>query len=306
MKKLFRMTGRRRNRTRRGPGRRGRGKGLLRTIMLITAMIAVPATAAIFGGRMAYDHLTEEKIGADYCYARADQPEVGVFIDYSMTHQISTSQRRDLVNTLMQTYQALPPNGRLAIFTTANGSTATISTPVKVICQPAETSAELAVLGAPSTTVMKLARQHGVAEADFAAFVDALVAGSTDQSQIATSSPILEQIQAISRYYAGRNLTRLVAYTDGLNNSPNGRFCAEKGELPRFAKFAERLGYRFVAPDSFGGAAVDVLLVEQGTLPSGSLKFCTNLELRTFWTEFFEANGAGTVRLTPLGYGAGR
>jgi len=35
------------------------------------------------------------------------------------------------------------------------------------------------------------------------------------------------------------------------------------------------------------------------------MEHCTHQELRTFWVDYFEGNGAGSVNLTPLGYGAG-
>ena len=176
--------------------------------------------------------------------------------------------------------------------------------PVFVLCKPAATPLEQAAIGAPDTSAQVLARQQREASERYAAFVDDLIRSSTQQSRLATSSPILEQIQGISRYDYGAPLSKLIVYTDGINNSATARFCAVQGELPRFEVFARRPNYRFVKPDDFGGADVDILLIERGELPSQHLPFCTNQELRDFWLDYAEANGAGIARVTPLGYGA--
>lgn len=178
--------------------------------------------------------------------------------------------------------------------------------PVFSLCRPAANAEGQARIGAPAKSHAQLDRHHRETEAHFSAFVEHLVQQSIAAEQRAASSPILEQLQGISRYYRSGSLNRLIVYTDGLNNSPNGQFCVKRGELPRFAVFAERPGYRFVAPQNFARAEVDVLLVEGEPLPTDALPFCTDDELRTFWVDYFEANGAGAVGLTPLGYGAGQ
>lgn len=288
--------------------RRGRRKnpGLLRTLLLGSAIVLVPTVTLGVGGFLAYDHLTTEQIDTAYCYERRDRAEVAAFIDFSLTHQISRSQQRDLVNKLKQTYRGLPANGRISIFTTADDTTASVSEPVFTLCHPAESTAEQEDIGAPAKSTTKLARETRDADATFITFVESLITKSTDAGSLAVSSPILEQLQGISRYYSRRGLTRLVVYSDGVNNSPNGQFCTKKNELPKFDVFAKRPEYRFIAPDSFGGANIDFLMVELATLPSPQLPHCSNAELRAFWVDYFEANGSGQVRLTPLGYGAGK
>jgi len=268
------------------------------------ALIAIPAAVLGLGGYFASVQLSREQIDANYCYAREDQHQVAVFVDFSLTHQTTDSQRRDLLNTLSQVFTSMPPNGQLSVFTTEKGKTATVVSPQIVLCNPAETARDLASFDGPKTGAPKLARQHEEAVATFETALEDLMVNSTNEDRLASSSPILEQIQGISRYDFGAPLSRLVVYTDGINNSAAGQFCAKQGHLPRFEIFAGRPEYQYVRPERFRGGDVDVLLVENIALPQPGLDHCTHAELRAFWREYFENNGAGTVRLTPLGLGA--
>lgn len=294
------------SRTKRGrrSRRRNTGSGIGRKVALGAAIIAIPAVTLGAGGYLAYQYLNTEQIDANYCYARPDQHEVAVFIDFSMTHQLSPSQRRDLTNTLRQTFENLPPNAQLSVFTSAKGIAASVSEPVFQLCNPAENAVEQASFDAPATSTPKLARQNREAQETFAIFIDDLMAQSVDQAHLAISSPILEQIQGLSRYNFGGGLDRLIVFTDGINNSANGEFCSKQGHLPSFSAYAARPEYTFIAPENFGRAQIDILLVESTVLPNDFLPYCTNAEVRNFWVEYFEANGSGSVRLTPLGLGA--
>lgn len=295
-----------RNTSYRRMNRRHGKRGLLVTSALMTALLGIPLAALGVGGRLAYIHLNTEKIDVAYCYDREDQYQAAAFIDFSFTAQISPSQQRDLKTVLAQAFDGLPPNGKLSVFTTANGSTTSVAEPVFTLCNPAETTKEQERIGAPKSSPTVLARLNDEAAEAFDAFLTDLMAQTVDDRQQARTSPILEQMQAISRFDFGGSLDKLYAFTDGLNNGPSGRFCVEQGHMPRFAKFAEKPEYRFVAPEHFGGADIEVLLVEGGPLPQPNLPYCTTLELRTFWVDYFEASTDGRVVLTPLGYGAGQ
>ena len=288
-------------------GSRGRKKGgTFKKLLVGTAIALIPLSVLGGGGYLAIQEAGKEKITADYCFPRPDQYTAAFFVDFSHTQDTSNSQRRDLINGLHQLYDRLPPNGQLAVFTTARGGAATVNRPEFVVCKPPMTNAELERIGAPTNSKMYLERQSEEARAEFNRRVDDLVARSVQTDQQAGYSPILEQVRGISRYDFGAPLSHLTIYTDGISNSPIARFCAVQGHLPRFEKFAQRPDYAQIAPDSFGGAEIDILLVEAFKLPSNGLEFCTHQELRDFWIHLFEANGAGSVRLTPLVYGAGQ
>ena len=133
--------------------------------------------------------------------------------------------------------------------------------------------------------------------------VDQVIADAKDEDQAAMDSPILEQLQAISRYdgFTGPNRS-LTVITDGINNSETARFCAVSGDLPPFAQFRTRRSYRYVEPSSFEGMDVTLLLVEFGRLPAPGASHCSNAALRDFWPAYFTGNGAKSVDLRRLRY----
>ena len=133
-------------RSRRG-GRRGKKANLLMTVLLMLVIVLVPATVLGVGGYFAYEDVTKEQIAANYCFPRRDQYTAAFFVDFSHTQNTSESQRRDLKNALHQRYDRLPPNGQLAVFTTARGGIATLNEPEFVLCKPARTNADRFQLG---------------------------------------------------------------------------------------------------------------------------------------------------------------
>lgn len=298
-----RTAGRRRG-GRRG-GNRGNDRGLAKTIALTTAMVAIPTLATVGGGYYAITELGKERLDKlTYCYDRADQLQTALFVDFSHTQSSSDSQGRDLKNLIAREFRGMPANGLLAGFTTASDITASVSEPSFVICHPAENEGEQQRLGAPPKSPTVLAKEARDAAAAFDDQLNTLIRDSKDPNKSAKTSPILEQIQGVTGYDFRAPLRKLVIFSDGINNSPNGRFCAEKDELPSFEVFAQRPAYQFIKPMDLTGVDVEFYMVEFDTLPSDTLPYCTTQELRDFWVDYFEANGANSVRLIPLGFGA--
>lgn len=295
---------RNRHRRRNSHSLRNGQRGFAKTTFQICVIVLIPLVTVIGGGYLAYEYIKTEKIDVAFCYERNDRYEAAVFVDFSVTHLISPSQQRDLKNKLAQTFRKLPPNGRLSVFTTARDSTASINEPVFVLCNPPKNEREQERIDGPLKSTNVLKNENKDAGEKFADYIEKLANESKVQSKLAITSPLLEQVQGISRYDFGARLKKLIFISDGINNSPNGYFCTKKGELPSFRLFAQKPHYQFVKPDDLNGVSVDILLFES-TLPTSELPYCTNLELRNFWISLFEENGANPVRLTPLGYGAG-
>lgn len=278
------------------------GKGRL---VKIGALIALPVIVSGVGVLVMGEALKEAQIGADYCYASsAPRPNAAFFVDVSFTADTSAAQDRDLSRALQDAYAALPANGRLSVFTTANAVVGSLPVPVLSVCRPPANEQEQASLGLGSKPAPYLAHQAQEARAKFDQSVSALLASAKDRAQAAKDSPILEQIQGISRYRFDGKLSSLTLYTDGLQNSESFQFCQSQGHMPPFAQFAQKPGYRFLKPESFEGVSVHLLLAEFGPLPAPGLQYCTSDEVRNFWPDYFRANGASSVLLTRLRYGA--
>ena len=283
---------------RRGRGRRNNGSG---TWIKILALILLPLVVLGGGGFGLYQHMQIEKIGSDYCYARTDQAQTAVYLDYSVNGNLSGAQRRDLVEALNRAYAETPVNGKVMIFTTARDVAGSIARPVFVMCRPAEDAGEQARIGAPEQTGPRLAHIAGEARATFLAEIDRILAETQDTGKAALESPILANVQAISRYagFQGRD-RRFVWLSDGIENSETARFGGVKGDMPPVATFTQRSDYDLIKPDPLTGMHVTVLLVESIALPQTGLEFVTHDEMRRWWPQFFKANGAASVRLERL------
>lgn len=271
----------------------------------IGALIALPVMVAGVGALVMGEALKEPRIGQDFCYASsAPRPNAAFFVDFSFTADTSAAQDRDLSRALQEAYATLPANVRLSVFTTANAVVGSLPVPVLSVCRPPATAPEQDALGLGSKPASYLAHQSEEARNAFARSVESLLASAKDRAQAAKDSPVLEQLQGISRFRFDGPLKSLTVYTDGLQNSESFQFCQSQGHMPPFAVFAQKPGYRFLKPDSLEGVSVHLLLVEFGPLPAPGLQYCTSDEVRRFWPEYFKGNGADSVLLTRLRYGA--
>lgn len=286
-------SGRRSRRIRRGADRNRLSK--------IAAVVVVPVVVLGAAGYGLNEYSNIEQISADYCYAREEQAQAAVFIDFSMNGNLSGAQRRDLVTALERAYAQMPPNGRLMIFTTARDTAGSIARPVFEMCRPATTTAEQEAIGAPSKPAPNLRRIAEDALAAFDAEVARILSDVQDDAVTAQESPILEQVRAISRYPGFQGPDRsFVWLSDGLQNSEFARFGAVQGDMPSVERFTARSDYDVIRPDSLAGVEVTLLLVESVTLPQPGLEFVTQDEMRTWWPEYFRVNGAASVSLERL------
>lgn len=295
-----------RNRNRRPSrgGRKGKRKGLSLPVKLAIAGTALVGIVGV--GAWGLNHyMSIEKIDTAFCYPRADQHQTAVFVDASVQN-LTPPILRDYRSELMKAFETAPANGKVIIFTTDKEVQQTKVQPVAMLCRPAKNAVEQASINAPEVSAPMLANRLADAKKAWREKVEEVLSAVQDDQRRAGDSPILEQVREISRYpeFQGWN-RKLVWISDGIQNSREGRFCSVKGQMPPHAKFAERPDYDFVKPEPFDGADVSVLLVETLKLPHTQAPFCSNTEMRKWWVDYFTANGANRVRLTPLRHWAG-
>jgi len=289
-----------RNSARRSP-RRTNGSPKGQSTKMAAAIVA-PIFVLGAGGYGVFALLDGEELDANYCYAREDQHQAVVFVDNSIEGE-SEAQIRDYRTGMMRVWDNAPANSLIRIASTDRTSGGSFAPPQFTICKPAETQAEQEALGAPSQTAPMLARISGEAKGRYEEMVEQVIADATDGEKTALDSPILEQLQAISRYdgFDGPNRS-ITAITDGINNSETARFCVVQGALAPFERFKTTRSYSYVEPRSFEGVDVTIMLVELGGLPAPIAPYCTNAELRDFWPDYFKGNGAASVDLRRLRY----
>lgn len=268
----------------------------------ILKLAATPVIVLGVGSLAAYHYIGIEKPDELGCYARADQHQAVIFVDNSVQGH-SGAHLRDYRTGMLRVYKTAPANSLIRITTTSRTEGGSFAQPSFILCKPASTPAEQLAISAPDKSVPRLKRIASEAYKQYTAMVEQVIVNAQDPAKAAKDSPILEQLNAISRYdgFEGKNRS-LTIITDGINNSETARFCTIKGNLPPFQTFKTKFRYKYVAPQSFEGMDITFLLVEFGKLPSGSLKYCSNEELYDFWESYAKGNDAKSVDMRRLRY----
>ncbi|MEP5730212.1 MAG: hypothetical protein ABJL67_12685 [Sulfitobacter sp.] len=241
------------------------------------------------------------------CYASDEaQPQNVVLID-SSDPRWTAAQQRDLLNVLEDEYHnGLPFNAKLSVISTDPANIGSVPDPAVELCGPAKTSAELEAVGAKTVTQVYLDQQAGrIFEERLLPALDEILAldPPADQRQ-SYESPILEQIQAISRmrgFGDARGARKLTIISDMLQSTGDAQFCYTKGHLPSFGSFKDKPFFARVKPDELSGTEVTVYALERGSLGP----FCRDMdELMDWWQAYFEDAGAQSVRIIRLRQGA--
>lgn len=285
--------------------RRARGRNKPLDVTKWAKLLVVPIVT-IGGGAVVLGNAVGIERPDGYCYTREDQHQVAVFIDASMTAESSATQLRDYRTAFTRAYENAPANSLISIFTTATDGRGSLPDPVFSMCKPASTPQEQDALGAPSKPAPYLKRHADEAKVEYLAGVEKVLSDAQDPTKAAGDSPVLEQVQAISRYKGFQSKNRSLTWvSDGIQNSEIARFCSVQGHMPRYRAFEKTRAYKDTKPNPFVGVDVTVLLVEFGPLPNDWAKYCSNAELRDWWPEYFKGNGADKVELTRLRFWAG-
>ncbi|MAK59462.1 MAG: hypothetical protein CMK09_00635 [Ponticaulis sp.] len=282
-------------------GRRG-GKSNNLLVWLGTALL--PIIVLGLGGLAMTKAMGVERIDSAFCYDRSDQAEHVVFVDSSLKPDLSDQQLRDYVSGFERVWDRAAPNTRISTFTTARDTATSVPTPLFQMCRPPRTSNEQAEIGAPGRTDMYLQREFGEAEALYRGVVARVLSDAQNSEVTAIDSPIMEQLQSISRYDAFQGRDRsLTLISDGIQNSETARFCAVQGDLPSFSVFQSQPRYRRVEPRSFADVRVDFLKVESIVLPQPGAAYCTHDEISIFWQDYFESQGVRSFEINRLRHG---
>jgi len=118
-------------------------------------------------------------------------------------------------------------------------------------------------------------------------------------------SPVLESLQSISQrpdFSTSLGSRRLVLVGDMIQNTEIAQFCTTQGHLPSYPKFKELPAFANIKPASLQGVKVTIYMqVYPGAYGHAEgLPYCTENELKTFWTAYFEDAGAASVNIRPI------
>jgi hypothetical protein len=276
-------------------------------------LLAGTATAAMLAGAgyAALKDMNTAKADELGCYEQtAPQAHTVALVD-SSEPRFDAVQRRDLMRAFGDVFQRdLAFNERFSLIATDASRIGSVPSPVVTRCGPARLPSDLESVGAASASDAFLERQAALAfEQDILPHLESVFAiNPPDEQRQRAESPILEQIQSLSRMPAfSRDAgdKRLIVVSDLLQNTGDAQFCHTQGHLPAFETFRTRPYFERVAPHDLGGADVTVYLLIRGTLGEPPYPYCTEDELVRFWRAYFEDAGAGSVDVIRLRRGAG-
>lgn len=243
------------------------------------------------------------------CYTQtAAHDSTIAFVD-SSDPGVDAVQSRDLVRAFTNLYERdLGFNERFSVITTQESRIGTIPDPVIELCGTAKSSADLESIGAAGATTAFLKRQaEKVFEKKVAPQLSEIFAvNPTSANRQSRESPILEQIQSLSRLPAFSERAvqnQLIVVSDMLQNTTELQFCSTQGHLPRFAKFKESPEFDRVRPASLAGTDVTIYMLVRGTLGEAPYAFCTEPELTQWWKDFLTDAGAQSVEVIRIRQG---
>lgn len=275
---------------------------------LLAASVSLVALAG--GGYLAAQDMSKARADEFGCYEQTEALSQTVVLVDSSEPRFDTVQRRDLLTAFGDLFKNdLTFNEQLTLIATDASRIGTVPNPVVTRCGPPRSQDDLERVGAARATDAFLDRQADqIFDLEFQPHLDNVFAANPPDSQRQRAeSPILEQIQSISRLRAFSSEAvskRLIVVSDMLQNTPDAQFCHMQGHLPGFESFQQQLYFERVEPRSLSGADVTVYMLVRGVLGQPPYPYCTEDELVRFWQAYFANAGAGSVDFIRLRQGA--
>lgn len=233
------------------------------------------------------------------CYADVYQKKMAVIVDASEPRWDAV-QGRALHTYFRQLYDGLAFNERLSVYTTEGDKVASVVSPRFTVCGQAKSPEDLAAVNAPEAQAGYLKREkERLFEKVLEPELNKLLSLSPDESRRQLhESPVLEMILAVANSSKLEPGDRLVSIGDMIQNSESARFCTKQNDMPRFTAFKKRRIYQGrLKPRSLAGIEVEALMLLRG----GYGPFCSSEdEIRAFWQDYFEDNGATQVQFTRI------
>ena len=280
--------------------RRRRKKSVMAPLALSAVLVACIGGMG-YAAYQQFGKVVPDRYG---CYAEAPQTHTAVLIDASEP-RFSKEQALSMRRYAEELYDSLGFNERLSVYTTEGDQIASVLSPRFHVCGGAKTATQLTAIGAEAGTAGYREKQRKrLFEKRFLPELETLMSDDLDDSRRQLSqSPMLEMIADISRSPTLRPGSRLIVVSDLIQNSDSVQFCRVKNDMPPFSLFAQRRIYQQrLKPESLEGVEVELLMLQRPELGP----FCRDEEeLKTFWLDYFRANGVKSPRLIRLRHGAG-
>lgn len=254
------------------------------------------AGVAVMGSVVAYEVIEASSYNTpddNGCFNDRITSTTALFVDSSvLTGNATRNTGRDVHNIFRNIFEQMNFNEKLILVSTEPGEITSVPKPRLTICRTAKTIDDLESVGADPNVTEAYLKQSSRKQyqKQLQPVIESLLSEKNAQTQ---ESPILEYIQSISRMteFSG-DLTsrRLVLISDLIENRPPVHFCRVKNDLPLYRNFKQREHFPKIKPNRLDGVAIDIFMVAYDSYQP----FCTESELRNFFTAYFEDAGANT------------
>jgi hypothetical protein len=271
--------------------RRKKNSDLPKIVVLSTILVVCASTL----GYAAFS--TMGQVAADQygCFDDTEQRNSFILFDASEP-RLNVQQHRSARHYLDELYANLGFNERLSFITTENDQISSMPKARFHVCGAANSPKDLDDIGAQSASAGYLKKQkQRLYDNVYAPQIEDMLSPTPDETRRQVSqSPVLEMIKNISSMRDFTPGSRLIVLSDMLQNSDTAQFCITQNHMPPFRIFRERETYQQrLAPRSFEGVEVEVLLLQRYGYGQGFLRYCKNEEeLTGFWRDYFVGNGA--------------
>jgi len=264
-------------------------------------LIGVSCLAIAIMGFTAYQSFKKSTPEANYCYDGGD-PGTWALVDVSNPIWDS-AQQRGLEHYFEILYtKRLQFNEQIQLFVTEMDRASALPKPVFKLCRPPHEPEDLETVDAEAQSqryIDKVSRR--IFQKSYWPVIENVL---TETDTNFRESPVLEMVQSLSELQGmnGEKMNRLAIVGDMIQNADGVHFCAVEGHLPSFEKFKKSEKYVKLKPKSLAGVDVEILfLVRPGyTMVGTGLEYCSEAELRRFWTALFKDAGAKSITFTRL------
>lgn len=296
-------------------------------------LIKLAASTAIVSviGFMAYQSMGQPEMDPEtHCYEELVDDHTAVFLDVSyrpweFKSQSGERRRNDIRQIFRNFYDhELGFNEKLTVFTSETDHIQAIPKERFTLCRPAKNSGNLAEIGVSQNAVYTKKQFKATYDKTITPFLDeVLVDYKKELTQVSnrgqqidvtliTENPLMQYIRHISRmpsFSKHASKRRLYIVSSMIQISEELKMCYRQNHLPSWENWKKTEAYKRLKPDSLQGVEVVIYMLikdnygraeiaDDGT--KLGLPFCTESEIRNFWTAYFEDAGAASVQIERL------
>ena len=274
--------------------------------MVKTAVMGTAAAIGCIGLGIATFLSMNEPIADEYgCYDALPSAGHKVVVFDTSEPRWNNVQHRSLLHHFESLFSTLAFNQRLSVYTNEGDKASSVLRPAFILCGVGTSPQEWVDNGLDEVSAGFLKkRRENVYNERVKPYLDTLLALKASEDQYQNSqSPLLEIMGQLSKTaLASGDSVEFI--TDGVQFTESAQFCRSFNDMPPYSAFQKRAVFRNrLAPNTFNGIDVNMLMLQRDGYGQDWLKHCHEDEIAAFWRDYFTDNGAGNFFLTRVRLG---